>query len=92
LEQLAEKCRQDEYAFTGKQGKQEISSILQLYTTYKLKTGKVQRNKVKTIEPINNILILYELPFHIEQTTIRKKVNGKTKAITYYTVVDEREQ
>jgi hypothetical protein len=92
LEQLAEKCRQDEYAFTGKQGKQEISSILQLYTTYKLKTGKVQRNKVKNIEPINNILILYELPFHIEQTTIRKKVNGKTKAITYYTVVDEREQ
>lgn len=88
LEQLAETCRENEYAFTGKDGKQEISSILMLYTIYEYK-GKTVRRRVKNIEPMNNVLLLYELPFHIEEYKGNKRVNGK-RVQSWYIVVDER--
>lgn len=88
LEQLAEVCRNDEYAFTGKEGKQRISSILMLYTMYEYK-GKTVRRRVKNVEPMNNVLILYELPFHIEEYKGNKRVNGK-RVTSWYVVVDER--
>jgi hypothetical protein len=88
LEQLAEECRQDEFTFTGKQGKQRISSILMLYTLYTYK-GKTSRKRVKNVEPMNNVLMLYELPFHIEEHKGNKRINGK-RVTSWYVVIDER--
>ena len=87
LEQLADECEQDEFTFTGNDGRNKISSILQLYQLYERKNGSIQRTKCKSVDAMNTQLMLLELPFKIEQTTIRKKVNGKTKAITYYVVI-----
>ena len=90
LEQLSQDCIDNEYAFVGNSGRTKISNILQLYTLYERKNGKVQRVQCKKVDAINNQLLLMNLPFKIDSTTIRKKVDGKTKAITYYTVVDRR--
>lgn len=92
LEHLAEECRNDEFTFTGKQGKQRISSILMLYNTYTYKNGykyKTSRKRVKNVEPMNNVLKLYELPFHIEERKCDKKINGK-RVRSYYVIIDER--
>lgn len=92
LEQLAEECRQDEFAFVGNEGRQRISMILQLHTNYKRKNSKkIDRTRAKKVESMNNVLLLYELPFHIEQCKQRvTKENGKRSWITYYVVIDER--
>lgn len=87
LEQLVDECQQDEHIFTGKDGLRKIANVLQLYKLYERNNGKIQRTHCTSIKSINDQLLLMELPFKVEQTTIRKKENGKTKTITYYMVV-----
>ena len=90
LEQLVGECENDEYAFKGKDGLRKIANVLQLYATREYQKGKAKRYFCSSVKSINDQLLLIELPFEIEQTTVRKKVDGKTKAITYYTVIDLR--
>ena len=90
LEQLVQECKDNEYAFVGNEGRTKIYNILNLYTRYKSKNNKTQRIQCKKVDAINKQLLSMNLPFKIDSTTIRKKVNGKTKAITYYTVVELR--
>lgn len=90
LEQLVDECKQDEHTFVGKDGLRKIANVLQLYAMREYQKGKAKRYFCSSIKSINDQLMLLELPFEIEQTTIRKKVDGKTKAITYYTVIDLR--
>jgi hypothetical protein len=92
LENLAEECRNDEYSFIGNEGRKYISSVLNLYMEYERnydktkRTGKTDRKRAKNVDAMNNVLMLYELPFHIEQC--KERINRKW--VTYYVVIDER--
>ena len=41
----------------------------------------------KSMNNINNRLILMELPYEIKQESCRPYINGKQKKVTYYIVV-----
>lgn len=91
LEQLAEECEADKYTFVGNDGRTKISNILQLYTIYE-KKGKQYRKQCKSVDAMNNVLLLRELPFKIEQRKERKRVNGKVKELSIYIVIDKRKE
>ena len=86
LEHLVEECQNDEYTFTGNEGRKRISMVLQLYTLHERKDGKTDRKRAKNVDAMNNVLMLYELPFKIEQC--KERINRKW--VTYYVVIDER--
>lgn len=90
LEQLAQDCRDNEYAFVGNDGRSEISNILQLHTLYERKNGKIQRVQCKKVDAMNDQLLLMELPFRVEVRTYRPRIDGKQKKVTYYVVIDKR--
>ena len=91
LEQLANECEQDEYTFVGNAGRKKISNVLQLHTVYD-KNGKQYRKQAKSVEAMNNVLMLRDLPFRIEQRKERKRVNGKVKEFSIYIVIDKRKE
>ena len=91
LEQLASECEQDEYTFVGNEGRKKISNVLQLYTIYE-KNGKQYRKQAKSVDAMNNVLMLRDLPFRIEQRKERKRVNGKVKEFSIYIVIDKRKE
>lgn len=92
LEQLVQDCKDNEYAFVGNEGRTRISNILQLYSLYERKNGSVQRIQCKKVEAMNKQLLLMELPFEIEVRTYRPRINGKQKKVTYYVILDKRDE
>ena len=91
LEQLVDECEQDEHTFVGNEGRTKISNILQLYTICEIK-GKQYRRQAKKVDAMNNVLMMRDLPFRIEQRKERKRVNGKIKEFSIYIVVDKRKE
>lgn len=89
LDQLVEMSEQDATQFQGKVGLNKIADILNIWISRINNKGKNKgRIQAKSMNTINDHLWLLELPYKIEYDTFVKKVNGKNKRISYYTVIN----
>ena len=92
LDTLVAQCKEDKTRFQGKEGLKQIANILNIWFTRVDKKGKNKgRTQAKSIETINDHLMLLELPYEVKLDSNLKWIDGKKKRLSYYVVINKEE-
>ena len=83
LEQLEYICQNDEEHYTGKDGLNDISTMLDIWFKY---NGQSKRQKATSIKKINEVLECLDLPFNVTKRSKTVRNGKKTSTVSHYVI------